>query len=165
MNGELTQALGAGFSGILLVIVVLAIFMLLRSSIRAVKEYDRLVIFFIGRFSTVRGPGLTFVIPFVESATRVDMRENIIDIPSQTAITKDNASIGIDFLVYYRITNPEHSVTKVEDVVEATGKIATTTLRAVIGDIVLDDVLSRRDQINDVLRVKLDETTERWGMK
>lgn len=165
MNGEFTQALGAGFSGILLVIVVLAIFMLLRSSIRAVKEYDRLVIFFIGRFSTVRGPGLTFVIPFLESATKVDMRETIIDIPSQTAITKDNASIGIDFLVYYRITDPEHSVTKVEDVVEATGKIATTTLRAVIGDIVLDDVLSRRDQINDVLRVKLDETTERWGMK
>ena len=165
MNGDLTQIFGAGVSGILLVIVVLAVFMLLRSSIRAVKEYDRLVIFFIGRFSTVRGPGLTFVIPFVESATRVDMRENIIDIPSQTAITKDNASIGIDFLVYYRITNPEHSVTKVEDVVEATGKIATTTLRAVIGDIVLDDVLSRRDQINDVLRVKLDETTERWGMK
>ena len=165
MNEELTQALGAGASGLLLVIVALAIFMLLRSSIRAVKEYDRLVIFFIGRFSTVRGPGLTFVIPFVESATKVDMRETIIDIPSQTAITKDNASIGIDFLVYYRITNPELSVTKVEDVVEATGKIATTTLRAVIGDIVLDDVLSRRDQINDVLRVKLDETTERWGMK
>ena len=165
MNGELTEALGAGMQGIVLVIVVLAIFMLLRSAIRAIKEYDRLVIFYIGRFSSVRGPGLTFVIPFVESAIKVDMRETIIDIPSQTAITKDNASIGIDFLVYYRITDPELSVTKVEDVVEATGKIATTTLRAVIGDIVLDDVLSRRDQINDVLRVKLDETTERWGMK
>jgi regulator of protease activity HflC (stomatin/prohibitin superfamily) len=165
MNGELTQALGAGAQGLLLVIVVLAIFMLLRSSIRAVKEYDRLVIFFIGRFKTVRGPGLIYVIPFLESAIKVDMREKIIDIPSQTAITKDNASIGIDFLVYYRITDPEQSVTKVGDVVDATGKIATTTLRAVIGDIVLDDVLSRRDQINDVLRVKLDETTERWGMK
>ena len=165
MNGDLTQVFGAGLQGILLVIVVLAIFMLLRSSIRAVKEYDRLVIFFIGRFKTVRGPGLIYVIPFLESAIKVDMREKIIDIPSQTAITKDNASIGIDFLVYYRITDPEQSVTKVGDVVDATGKIATTTLRAVIGDIVLDDVLSRRDQINDVLRVKLDETTERWGMK
>lgn len=113
----------------------------------------------------MRGPGLIYVIPFLESAIKVDMREKIIDIPSQTAITKDNASIGIDFLVYYRITDPEQSVTKVGDVVDATGKIATTTLRAVIGDIVLDDVLSRRDQINDVLRVKLDETTERWGMK
>ncbi|MCY4146604.1 MAG: SPFH/Band 7/PHB domain protein [Chloroflexi bacterium] len=162
---EFEQAIGAGAQGLLLVVVALGIIWLLRTSIRAVKEYDRLVIFFIGRFRTVRGPGLTFVLPFVESAIRVDMRETIIDIPSQTAITKDNASIGIDFLVYYRITDPELSVTKVEDVVEATGKIATTTLRAVIGDIVLDDVLSRRDQINDVLRVKLDETTERWGMK
>ncbi len=165
MGSELTEVLSTGGQGVIIVIVILAIVSLLRNSIRAVKEYDRLVIFFIGRFSGVRGPGLTYVIPFVEKVQKVDMRENIIDIPSQTAITKDNASIGIDFLVYYRITNPEHSVTKVEDVVEATGKIATTTLRAVIGDIVLDDVLSRRDQINDVLRVKLDETTERWGMK
>ena len=165
MGSDLAEVLSTGGQGIVIVIVILAIVSLLRNSIRAVKEYDRLVIFFIGRYRAVRGPGLTFVIPFVESATNVDMRENIIDIPSQTAITKDNASIGIDFLVYYRITNPEHSVTKVEDVVEATGKIATTTLRAVIGDIVLDDVLSKRDQINDVLRVKLDETTERWGMK
>ena len=162
---EIGQAVGTGVQGVLLVLVALGVIWLLRTSIRAVKEYDRLVIFFIGRFRTVRGPGLTFVVPFVESVIKVDMRETIIDIPSQTAITKDNASIGIDFLVYYRITNPELSVTKVEDVVEATGKIATTTLRAVIGDIVLDDVLSRRDQINDVLRVKLDETTERWGMK
>ncbi len=165
MGSELVEVLSAGGQGIIIVIVILAIVSLLRNSIRAVKEYDRLVIFFIGRFSGVRGPGLTYVLPFVERAHKVDMRETIIDIPSQTAITKDNASIGIDFLVYYRITDPELSVTKVEDVVEATGKIATTTLRAVIGDIVLDDVLSRRDQINDVLRVKLDETTERWGMK
>ena len=162
---DLGQAINAGGQGIVIVVLVLALVWLLRTTIRAVKEYDRLVIFFIGRFSGVRGPGLTFVLPFVENAVRVDMRETIIDIPSQTAITKDNASIGIDFLVYYRITDPELSITKVEDVVEATGKIATTTLRAVIGDIVLDDVLSRRDQINDVLRVKLDETTERWGMK
>ena len=165
MGNELAQVLSTGGQGVIIVIVILAIVSLLRNSIRAVKEYDRLVIFFIGRFSGVRGPGLTYVLPFVERAHKVDMRETIIDIPSQTAITKDNASIGIDFLVYYRITDPELSVTKVEDVVEATGKIATTTLRAVIGDIVLDDVLSRRDQINDVLRVKLDETTERWGMK
>lgn len=165
MDSNMIDALSTGGQGILLVIAVLAIFFLLRGSIRAVKEYDRLVIFFIGRFKTVRGPGLTYVIPFLESAEKVGMREEIIDIPSQTAITKDNASIGIDFLVYYRIIDPEQSVTKVGDVVDATGKIATTTLRAVIGDIVLDDVLSRRDQINDVLRVKLDETTERWGMK
>ena len=166
MNTDnLAQAMATGGQAVVLVVVLLIVFGILRGAIRAVKEYERLVIFFIGRFSAVRGPGLTYVLPFVERAVKIDMRETIIDIPSQTAITKDNASIGIDFLVYYRITNPELSVTKVENVVEATGKIATTTLRAVIGDIVLDDVLSRRDQINDVLRVKLDETTERWGMK
>ncbi len=166
MNTDsLAQAMATGGQAVLLMVVLLIVFGILRGAIRAVKEYERLVIFFIGRFSAVRGPGLTYVLPFLEQAVKIDMRENIIDIPSQTAITKDNASIGIDFLVYYRIINPELSVTKVENVVEATGKIATTTLRAVIGDIVLDDVLSRRDQINDVLRVKLDETTERWGMK
>ena len=150
---------------ILLVIGVLIIVSILRGTIRAVKEYERLVIFFIGRFSTVRGPGLTFVIPFFEQAFNIDMRERFLDIPQQTAITKDNASIGIDFLVYYRILNPELATTKVENPVSATANIATTTLRAVIGDIVLDDVLSKREQINDILPVKLDETTERWGMK
>ena len=161
----LTQALQSGGQAVILVVLLLVIFGILRSAIRAVKEYERLVIFFIGRFRTVRGPGLTFVIPFVEQALKVDMRERFFDIEKQTAITKDNASIGIDFLVYFRITDPELSTTKVKDVVEATTNIAITTLRAVIGDIVLDDVLSRREQINDVLRVKLDETTERWGIK
>lgn len=147
------------------VIPILIVLAILRNAIRAVKEYERLVIFFIGRFSTVRGPGLTFVLPFVERAFTIDMRERFFDIEKQTAITKDNASIGIDFLVYFRITDPELSTTKVENPVAATTNIAITTLRAVIGDIVLDDVLSRREQINDVLRVKLDETTERWGVK
>ena len=161
----LSQALQSGGQAVILVVLLLVIFGILRGAIRAVKEYERLVIFFIGRFRTVRGPGLTFVIPFVEQALKVDMRERFFDIEKQTAITKDNASIGIDFLVYFRITDPELSTTKVKEVVEATTNIAITTLRAVIGDIVLDDVLSRREQINDVLRVKLDETTERWGIK
>ncbi len=160
-----TEALQSGGQAVILVVLLLILFGILRSAIRAVKEYERLVIFFIGRFSTVRGPGLTFVIPFVEQAMKVDMRERFFDIEKQTAITKDNASIGIDFLVYFRITDPELATTKVKNVVEATTNIAITTLRAVIGDIVLDDVLSRREQINDVLRVKLDETTERWGIK
>ncbi len=160
-----SEALQSGGQAVILVVLLLILFGILRSAIRAVKEYERLVIFFIGRFSTVRGPGLTFVLPFVEQVMKVDMRERFFDIEKQTAITKDNASIGIDFLVYFRITDPELATTKVKNVVEATTNIAITTLRAVIGDIVLDDVLSRREQINDVLRVKLDETTERWGIK
>jgi len=165
MGDSVIQALNIGGQGILLVVIILIVLAILRSAIRAVKEYERLVIFFIGRFRTVRGPGLTFVLPFVERAERIDLRERFLDIEKQTAITKDNASIGIDFLVYYRVVNPELATTKVEDRRGATASIATTTLRAVIGDIVLDDVLSNREQINDILRVKLDETTERWGMK
>ena len=157
--------LASGGQAVLLVIILLIAFGVLRSAIRAVKEYERLVIFFMGRFKTVRGPGLVYVLPLVEQAFKIDMRERFFDIEKQTAITKDNASIGIDFLVYFRITDPELATTKVENVVAATTNIAITTLRAVIGDIVLDDVLSRREQINDVLRVKLDETTERWGVK
>lgn len=165
MGDSAIQALNIGGQGILMVVIILIVLAILRSAVRAVKEYERLVIFFIGRFRTVRGPGLTFVVPFVERAERIDLRERFLDIEKQTAITKDNASIGIDFLVYYRVVNPELATTKVEDRRGATASIATTTLRAVIGDIVLDDVLSNREQINDILRVKLDETTERWGMK
>lgn len=162
---EFMSFLASDGQAVFVVVAILLVFILLRSTIRSVKEYERNVIFFIGRFRTVRGPGLTYVLPFVESSIKIDMRERFLDIPQQTAITKDNASIGIDFLVYYRILNPELATTKVENAVSATANIATTTLRAVIGDIVLDDVLSKREQINDILRVKLDETTERWGMK
>ena len=166
MNGDsLVGFLETGGQAIILVLLLLALIAILRGAIRAVKEYERLVIFFIGRFRTVRGPGLTFVMPFVEQALNMDLREQFFDIEKQTAITKDNASIGIDFLVYFRITDPELATIRVKNVVAATTNIAITTLRAVIGDIVLDDVLSRREQINDVLRVKLDETTERWGVK
>ena len=166
MNTDnLALMLASGGQAVLLVIILLIVFGVLRGAIRAVKEYERLVIFFMGRFKTVRGPGLVYVLPLVEQAFKIDMRERFFDIEKQTAITKDNASIGIDFLVYFRITDPELATTKVENVVAATTNIAITTLRAVIGDIVLDDVLSRREQINDVLRVKLDETTERWGVK
>ncbi|HEX2905928.1 MAG TPA: SPFH domain-containing protein [Phototrophicaceae bacterium] len=126
---------------------------------------DRLVIFTFGRCMATRGPGPTFVLTFIEKDRRVDLREKFLDIPSQTAITKDNAPIAIDFLVYYRVVDPKRSVLQVENVVSATVNIATTTLRAVIGDISLDDVLAKREQINDTLRVKLDEITERWGMK
>lgn len=105
------------------------------------------------------------LIPFMETGKRVDMRERFLEIPRQTAITKDNTPIDIDFLVYYRIIDPKLSMLEVFDVVNASLNIAATTLRAVIGDIELDDVLARREQINGVLRVKLDDVTERWGMK
>ncbi len=148
-----------------IVVALVVIYYLLSRIIRIIPEYERLVILQLGRYKATRGPGLIFVIPLLEKAYKVDLRERFLDIPAQTAITKDNASIGIDFLVYYRIVDPMLSVLKVDHVVRASLNMATTTLRAVIGDIDLDSVLSKREQINDILRVKLDETTERWGMK
>lgn len=145
-------------------LVVLLLFVLL-SAIKIVPEYERLVVLFLGRYAGTRGPGITIVIPMLERAFRVDQRERFLDIPPQTAITRDNAPIAIDFLVYYRITDPKLSVLKVDNVVQASTSIAMTTLRAVIGDIELDNVLSKREQINDTLRVKLDEITDRWGLK
>ncbi|MDQ7025442.1 MAG: SPFH domain-containing protein [Anaerolineae bacterium] len=141
-------------------------FLVLMSIIKVVQDFERLVILRFGTYQSTRGPGIVYVLPFgIEKAYRVDMREKFIDIPAQTAITKDNASIMIDFLMYYRIIDPMLSVLKVDHVERASVNIATTTLRAVIGDIELDGVLSKREQINDVLRVKLDEATERWGLK
>ena len=147
------------------VVVAVVVFFILWSMFRIVQDYKRLVILRLGRYEGTRGPGITLVIPVLEKATSVDMREKFLDIPAQTAITKDNASILIDFLVYYRITEPSLSILKVDNVERASANIATTTLRAVIGDIELDGVLSKREQINDILRVKLDEATERWGLK
>jgi regulator of protease activity HflC (stomatin/prohibitin superfamily) len=148
-------------------LVAVVILVLIYLSIRIVNEYDRLVVFRFGRTGDrlVKGPGLVFLIPIVDRPVRVDLREQFIEIPSQTAITKDNAPINIDFLIYWRIIDPLKSVVNVAFFAGALQGIATTTLRAVIGDILLDDVLSKRDQINEVLRAKLDEQTERWGGK
>jgi regulator of protease activity HflC (stomatin/prohibitin superfamily) len=145
--------------------VVLFVVYILANVVRIIPEYQRVVILALGRYAGTRGPGIVIVVPFLERAITVDIRERFLDIPSQTAITQDNAPIAIDFLVYYRVTDPQKSVLEVDNVVSAAINIATTTLRAVIGDIELDAVLSKRDEINQVLRIKLDEITERWGLK
>jgi regulator of protease activity HflC (stomatin/prohibitin superfamily) len=149
---------------VLLVVVLLVLAFL---TIRIVNEYDRLVVFRLGKTgdNLVKGPGLVFLIPIVDRPVRIDLREQFIEVPSQTTITKDNAPINIDFLIYWRIVDPLRSIVNVAYFAGALQGIATTTLRAVIGDILLDDVLSKRDQINEVLRAKLDEQTERWGGK
>src|SRR2546425_895256 len=142
-------------------LVVLVLVGVLASSLRVVREYNRLVVFRFGRTSErlVRGPGLVFLIPIVDRPRPVDLRERFIEVPSQTTITKDNAPISIDFLIFWRIVDPLSSVVKVNNFAGALQGVATTTLRAVIGDILLDDVLSRRERINTVLRAKLDEVT------
>jgi regulator of protease activity HflC (stomatin/prohibitin superfamily) len=145
-------------------IVVLAF---LYASIKIVNQYERLLVFTLGRTSPneVKGPGWVVIVPIVQRGVRVDLRERFIEIPSQTNITRDNAPINIDFLIYWRIVDPYRSIVEVQNFEGALQNIATTTLRAVIGDILLDDVLSKREQINEVLRTKMDEVTERWGGK
>ncbi len=152
-----------GFSyGIALVVVA---FYLLYAGIKIVREYQRLVVFRLGKFHATKGPGIVYLVPIIDRAVWVDLREVFLEIPSQTCITRDNAPVNIDFLIYSKVVDPGHSVIAVGDYSGAARGIATTTLRAVIGDISLDDVLARREQINQVLRTKMDEVTERWGVK
>jgi regulator of protease activity HflC (stomatin/prohibitin superfamily) len=138
---------------------------LLVTAIRVIPEYQRLVVFRLGRSIGAKGPGVVILIPIVDRGVKVDLREQVRDIPHQTSITKDNASISVDFIWYYRVLDATESVLQVGDFELAAQGIATTTLRAVIGGIVLDDALSEREHINNMLRARLDEVTERWGVK
>jgi regulator of protease activity HflC (stomatin/prohibitin superfamily) len=156
--------LEAGITALVLIVLFL-FFLLIFRPIRVVKDYERLVLFRLGRFAGTRGPGLVWLWPVIDQASKVNLREDFLEIPSQTCITQDNAPIDIDFLIYWKVVDPGLSVLKVRDFAGASQGIATTTLRAVIGDIPLDDVLAKREQINQVLRSKLDEVTERWGVK
>ncbi len=143
-------------------IIVLA---LLGSSIKIVREYERVVVFTLGRLVGARGPGVVFIIPFVNRVNKIDLRERYLEVPHQTCITKDNAPTDIDFLIYFKVIEATQSVVQVQNFEGASIGIATTTLRAVVGDIPLDELLARREQINTILRTKLDEVTERWGIK
>src|SRR5574341_1553317 len=145
------------------VIIVALIFV--ANAIRIVPEYQRLVVFRLGRCIGARGPGIVFLIPIVDRAVRADLREQVREIPHQTSITKDNAPISIDFLWFYKVLDPTDSVLQVGNFETAAQGMATTTLRAVIGGIMLDEVLSEREHINNMLRTRLDEVTERWGVK
>jgi len=132
---------------------------------RVVSEYSRLVVFRLGRMTGVKGPGVVGMLPIADRFIRVDLREFYLEIPRQTAITKDNAPISIDFITFFKVVDVEASVVQVADFSGAAQNIAATTLRSVVGDISLDDMLAKRDEINQLLRAKLDETTERWGVK
>ena len=134
----------------ILIVIVLVILYL---SVRVVQQYEKMVVFRLGRTneSMVRDPGLRFLIPVIDRPVKVDVREQFIEVPSQTTITRDNAPINVDFLIYWRISEPLKSVVNVANFPGALQGVATTTLRAVIGDILLDEVLSRREQINEVL--------------
>lgn len=153
-----TLLCGVGVVGVVALVLI-------AQAIRIVQEYERLVVFRLGRSVGRRGPGLVLLIPFIDRGQKVDLREQVREIPHQTSITLDNAPISIDFIWYYKVVSAEDSVLQVGNFEVAAEGMATTTLRSVIGGILLDDVLSQRDHINQVLRVKLDEVTERWGVK
>jgi regulator of protease activity HflC (stomatin/prohibitin superfamily) len=145
--------------------VAVALIIFLAAAIKIVPEYKRLVVFRLGRSIGQRGPGLVLLIPFVDRPVLVDLREQVREIPTQASITQDNAPVSVDFLWYYKVFDPVQSVLQVQNFELAAQGIATTTLRSVIGGIMLDGVLSEREKINTALRARLDEVTERWGVK
>lgn len=155
--------LTTGLCVVAFVVVVLVLFLM--NAIRIVNEYQRLVVFRLGRCIGTKGPGLVLLIPVIDRAVKADLREQVREVPHQVSITKDNAPISIDFLWYFKVMDPTLSVIGVGNFELAAAGMATTTLRSVIGGIPLDEVLSQREHINQTLRSKLDEVTERWGVK
>ncbi|HVM73202.1 MAG TPA: SPFH domain-containing protein [Anaerolineales bacterium] len=145
------------------IVVVVVVFLF--NAIRVVNEYQRLVVFRLGRCIGTKGPGLVLLIPIIDRPVKADLREQIREVPHQVSITKDNAPISIDFLWYFKVMDPTLSVVGVGNFELSAAGMATTTLRSVIGGIPLDEVLSQRENINQTLRLKLDEVTERWGVK
>jgi regulator of protease activity HflC (stomatin/prohibitin superfamily) len=147
-------------------IVVAVLFLwLISSMIKIVQDFERMVVFRLGRCIGAKGPGIIFLLPILDKGVRTDLREQWYEVPPQTCITKDNATVSIDFLTYMKVTDPVPSVVQVADYQGAARGIAITTLRAIVGDMLLDDVLAKRDHINETLRTKLDEATTRWGIK
>jgi regulator of protease activity HflC (stomatin/prohibitin superfamily) len=148
-----------GFAAIVVLLALVA------SSIKIVREYERLVVFRLGRLLGPRGPGVTIVIPGVEKAVRVDLRTVTMDVPAQDVITKDNVSIKVSAVLYFRVLEPNRAVTEVENYLFGSSQIAQTTLRSVCGEVELDDLLAERDKINARLQSIIDQHTEPWGIK
>ncbi len=145
-------------------LIILAI-LLLASSIRIVQEYERGVIFRLGRLVGAKGPGLFFIIPFIDRMVKMDLRVVTLDIPAQEAITRDNVTVKVNAVAYFRVIDPSRAITQVEDYRRATWQIAQTSLRSVLGQSELDDLLAHRDAINQRLQRIIDEQTEPWGIK
>ncbi len=155
----------AGVGTLVLAIVLLFVLIILASAIKIVKEYERAVIFRLGRVVGARGPGLFFIIPIFEKAVIVDLRTRVLDVPVQETITKDNVPVRVNAVVYFRVIDPVRAVTQVSNYIMATSQIAQTTLRSVIGQAHLDELLSEREKLNLQLQKIIDEATDPWGIK
>ncbi len=149
---------------VLTVVVVFAVFLLL-SAIRVLREYDRAVVFRLGRLAGVKGPGIIFLIPIIDKMIKVSLRTIVFDVPPQDVISKDNVSVKVNAVVYFRVFDPGKAIVEVEDYFYATSQLAQTTLRSVLGEAELDELLAERERINERLQGILDEHTDTWGIK
>ncbi len=145
--------------------VVLFIAALLFASIKVLREYERGVVFFLGRFQRVKGPGLIIIIPAIQQMVRVDLRTVTMDVPTQDVISRDNVSVKVNAVLYFRVVDPERAIIQVEDFIMATSQLAQTTLRSVLGAHELDEMLMNRDQLNHDIQGILDKQTDAWGIK
>ena len=147
------------------VVVVILLIILIRASVRILREYERGVLFRFGRLRGAKGPGIILIIPFVDKMIRVDLRTVTLDVPPQDVITKDNVPVKVNAVAYFRVIDPEKAIVEIENYKIGTSQIAQTTLRSILGQAELDDLLSRRDKINKELQVIIDERTDPWGIK
>jgi regulator of protease activity HflC (stomatin/prohibitin superfamily) len=138
---------------------------ILYNTVKILKEYERGVIFFLGRFQTVKGPGLILLFPGVQKMTKVDLRVIVMDVPTQDVISRDNVSVKVNAVIYFRIVDPEKAIIRVANVFEATSQLSQTTLRSVLGQHELDDMLAERDKLNEDIQNLLDQRTDNWGIK
>jgi regulator of protease activity HflC (stomatin/prohibitin superfamily) len=148
-----------------IVIGVIFIFIILSSAVKVCKEYERGVIFRLGRLVGARGPGLFLIIPGIEKMVRITLRTVVLDVPTQDVITKDNVSIKVNAVIYFRVMSPQEAVVQVEDYLYATSQLAQTTLRSIVGQVELDEILAEREKINHKLQIILDKQTDIWGIK
>ncbi|MCK5258019.1 MAG: slipin family protein, partial [Thermoplasmatales archaeon] len=149
----------------IILVVVIFLVLLLSSAIKIMAEYQRIVIFRLGRLLGIKGPGLVFVIPIIDSTIKLDLRTRVIDVPKQRVITKDNVTVDVDAVVYFRVTDPQKAVVEVQRYEVATSLLAQTTLRDILGNQTLDELLSKRDELNKNLQSIIDRGTDPWGIK
>lgn len=147
------------------VIIGVVVIILLSAAIKVVREYERVGVFRLGRFVGLRGPGLVLIIPFIETVRKVDLRIVTMDVPQQECISVDNVTVRVDAVVYFRVVNPADAILKVLDYIKATSLLAQTTLRNVVGQSTLDELLAQRDRLNDKIKTIVDEGTDPWGIK
>jgi len=149
----------------IILVIIIFLVLLLSSAIKIMAEYQRIVIFRLGRLQGIKGPGLVFIIPIIDSIIKLDLRTRVIDVPKQRVITKDNVTVDVDAVVYFRVTDPQKAVVEVQRYEVATSLLAQTTLRDILGNKTLDELLSKREELNKSLQTSIDQGTDPWGIK